>query len=107
MQFIRQLTAAGLAAGLISGCSWSDALITEIKSVPAASSFGYKEGYESGCKTAIAQDGAWGGFDRPDRTRDEARISREKDYTRGWDEGSANCIARYAGKRPPYEPPAR
>ena len=99
--------AAAVFALLGGGCSWSDVLITEIKSVPASSSFGYREGYASGCRSAIERSGGYG-FDKPlPVTRDEQRARAERNYASGWDDGAGGCTARYAGRGAPYEAPGR
>ena len=93
-----------LALLVLAGCSWSDVLIAEIKSVPSERSFGYRQGYEAGCKSGIAEKGGIG-FDKPRRTRDERRIETEVDYGKGWVEGDTACATRYAGLKAPYYPP--
>ncbi len=85
-----------LVSLLLAGCSWSDVLVQETKSVPADASFGYFQGYESGCKTGIAERGGIG-FDKPARARDEERAKKEQDYRKGWEDGMRNCAERYAG----------
>jgi hypothetical protein len=95
-----------IAALLLAGCSWSDVLIAEVKSVPPGSSFGYQEGYGAGCKSGLAEKGGFG-FDKPVLTRDELRIRTEGDYKKGWDDGAAGCSKKYAGMKAPYYPPGR
>ena len=85
-----------LAALVLGACSWSDVLLEEVKSLPAASSFGYVQGYEAGCKTGIARRGGIG-FDKPRAVRDDARVPSEPDYKAGWETGERNCAERYAG----------
>lgn len=97
---------AAASLALLAGCSWSDVLIDEIKSVPPTASFGYSDGYEAGCKNAISRIGSFG-FDRPTATRDEQRARSEADYAKGWDDGSGRCENKYAGREPPYVPPAK
>ncbi len=91
---------------VLSGCSWSDVLMTEVKSLPPGSSFGYQEGYEAGCKTAIAERGGLG-FDKPRVARDERRLQNEAQYRTGWESGASSCASRYAGMKAPYYPPGR
>ncbi len=98
--------AISLMALWVAGCSWSDVLVEEIKSAPAASSFGYQGGYEAGCKTAIAEKGGVG-FDKPRAQRDERRAQDEPEYRRGWDEGNSACANRYARLLAPYYPPGK
>jgi hypothetical protein len=99
-------TAIGLAALFLAGCSWSDTLVTEIKSLPSDSSFGYRQGYLAGCKTGISRTG-WFGFDKPLASRDEARIDGEPDYRKGWEDGAGNCAGRYIARVAPHRPPGR
>jgi hypothetical protein len=86
----------GLAA-ILGGCSWSDVLVREMKQLPSGTSFGYAQGYEDGCKSGIARTGGVG-FDRPmQRRRDDARVTSEPEYAKGWEEGERTCADRYAG----------
>ena len=98
------VAAAGLA--FLAGCSWSDVIIGEIKSLPPNTSFGYSDGYEAGCKAAISRVGAFG-FDRPSAARDETRARAEADYAKGWDDASRRCETTYAGRHPRYVAPAQ
>jgi hypothetical protein len=95
-----------VAALILAGCSWSDALIIETKALPAGNSFAYKQGYEAGCKTGIAHNGGIG-FDKPGPTSDESRMQSEPDYGKGWNDGANACNNKYAAKDAPWIPPAR
>ena len=88
--------AAVLLSLLLTGCSWSDVLVQEMRALPPNSSFGWKQGYQDGCKTGIANHGGIA-FDKPAAARDDARMKSEKDYAAGWAQGERNCSERHTG----------
>jgi hypothetical protein len=95
MRRLRALLSTAVLLAL-AGCSWSDVLLEEMRSLPPDASLAYNQGYAAGCRTAIAENGGIG-FDRPRSARDDSRLEPPSQFSEGWQEGLSKCTQRYSG----------